>query len=573
MIEKKEEFHEESRAVGESSYINVNGKGNDISEPVVINERKLLFKIDVFVLSFVCLQFWINYVDRIGFTNAYISGMKESLHMKGDEFNITTTCFTVGYIIGMIPNNLILLVVSPRIWLSFCTFAWGFMTLSLYHVTTFRHCCAIRFFQALFESCTFTGTQLILGSWYKESELPIRTSIFTSSGLVGSMFSGFMQSSIFHHLDGKCNLEGWRWLFIIDFCVTMPIVIYGFIFFPGMPESHQNNNDTATNASNVGKSRWSTWLDKVSMARFVFSEQELQYARRRLPVRDETTTLDWSVAARTLKRWHWWLFSLIWVLGGENISFASNSTFALWLENQGYTLTQRNNYPSGIFAVGIVATVGSAVYLSKVPRARHWHVSIFMSVVMVIVAIMIRVSPLDPKVVFTAQYLGGVCYAGQSVFFAWANVVCYDDLQERAIVLASMNMFSGAVNAWWSLLFYAAQMVPGFVRGCYAMIGTAVSSAILSVIIRILEVKERNKKKDLPYMNANDMLCDDDILVEEDDDDDDEEEEEEGDDRYSGVARSDGGTYFGSKSNSPGFKLEQTSVRDLHVGKSSYLGS
>lgn len=458
-----------------------------------INERFLLFKIDLFVLSFVCLQYWINYVDRVGFTNAYVSGMKQDLNMVGNDFTVANTCFTVGYVIGMIPNNLMLLVIPPRIWLSFCTFSWGLLTLGMYHVTDFRQVCVIRFFQALFESCTFSGTHLILGSWYKENELPIRSAIFTSSGLVGSMFSGFMQSSIFHHLNGRNNLEGWRWLFIIDFCITVPIAVYGFFFFPGMPDS---NGDKRT---------------KYSMSTVIFSEEELRYARRRLPVRDETTALDRTVIFRVLKRWHWWMFSLVWILGGENLGFASNSTFALWLKNQQYSITHSNNYPSGIFAVGIVSTFASAIYMTKFRRARNWHIAVLISIIMCVVAIMIRSRPLDPKVQFTAQYLGGIAYAGQSVFFSWANIVCHDDLQERAIVLASMNMFSGAVNAWWSILFFSSSMVPRFERGCYALIATSVSCGIVSIVIRHLQIKSQNKKKEIGYIDANDIFTDDEM--------------------------------------------------------------
>lgn len=450
-------------------------------------KRRLFLKIDVFVLSFVCLQYWINYVDRVGFNNAYVSGMKETLNMQGNDLNITATCFTVGYIISMIPHNLLLLVIPPRIWLSFCTLAWGILTLGMYKVTSVGQCCAIRFFQGIFESCTFSGTHLILGSWYMENELPIRSAIFTSSGLIGSMFSGFMQTSIFKHLNNVNGLEGWRWLFIIDCCITIPIAIYGFIFFPGVPDGSDRAN-------------------RFSMTTYIFSKEELKYARRRLTARDESTKLDWSVITRVLKRWHWWLFSFIWVLGGENISFASNATFALWLANQDYSLSHRNNFPSGIYAVGIVATFASAIYLTKFRRARHWHIATFIAVAMCVVAIMIRSNPLSPKVMFTAQYLGGISYAGQAVFFAWANVVCHDDLQERAVVLASMNMFSGAVNAWWSILFYAATMVPKFENGCYALIATSVTSGIMSILIRFLQNKENARKKELPYTNANDML-------------------------------------------------------------------
>jgi len=459
-----------------------------------IRERFLLFKIDVFVLSFVCLQYWINYVDRVGFSNAYISGMKQDLDMKGNELNITNTCFTVGYIIGMIPNNLMLLVVPPRIWLSFCTFSWGLLTLGMYRVTSYQHCCVLRFFQAIFESCTFAGTHLILGSWYKENELPIRSAIFTSSGLIGSMFSGFMQVKIFNNLDGLQGLAGWRWLFIIDFCITIPIAIYGFIFFPGVPDSNRDGI-----------------LNKFSMSRYIFNEQELKFARRRLPARDETTSLDWSIIPRVLKRWHWYLFSLVWIFGGENLSFASNTTFALWLTNQNYSLSNRNNFPSGIYAVGIISTVMSALYLSKVKHARHWHISMVIAVVMCVVAIMIRSNATSPAVMFTAQYIGGIAYAGQAVFFAWANVVCHEDLQERAVVLASMNMFSSVVNSWWSLLFYAATMVPHYKNGCYAMIATAVASGITSIIIRALQTRDNVEKKPLPYINANDVVGQDEI--------------------------------------------------------------
>ena len=103
-----------------------------------VNRRFLLFKIDLFVLSFVCLQYWINYVDRVGFTNAYISGMKEDLNMVGNDLTLSNTVFTIGYIVGMIPNNLILLCIPPRIWLSFCTLAWGLLTLGMYRVTSFK---------------------------------------------------------------------------------------------------------------------------------------------------------------------------------------------------------------------------------------------------------------------------------------------------------------------------------------------------------------------------------------------------------------------------------------------------
>lgn len=439
--------------------------------PEDMAERKLLFKIDLLVMSFVCLNYWINYVDRSNIANAYISGMKEDLNMTGDDFNVINTVFYVGYIVSMVPNNIMLLKVPPRYWLSFCCFAWAMLTLGFYKVTSYKQMCVIRFFQACFESSTFAGTHLILGSWYNEHEINTRSATFTSSGLISIIFSGFMQGAIYTSMDGKRGLAGWRWLFIIDFLITLPICFYGLLCFPGSPDNMK--------------------------ASFFFSEEELILAKARLPPRKETK-LDLSVFKRVVGRWHWWLFSLLWVFGGENESFATNSLFALWLKYNKFTVQQSNHYPMGIAAVGVLATFTAAVYVDRTGGKRHWQIGILISLILLVVSIMTLAAPLKNNVFFVAQYLSGASYAGQAIFFAWANTVCRNDIEERAIVLASMNMFSGAINAWWSIVFYPATTVPKFRRGCYAMIGTTIATAVITALIVYLQKREARSHKVCP---------------------------------------------------------------------------
>lgn len=429
-------------------------------------ERRLLLKIDWFVLSFVCLNYWINYLDRSNYANAYVSGMKEDLNMQGFEFNTVNTCFTVGYTIGMIPNNIALLKFAPRYWLTFCSFSWGLLTLGLYKVTNYRQLCIIRFFQALFESSTFSGTHFILGSWYKECELTKRSAVFTSSGLIGSMFSGFMQSAIHNSLDGANGLAGWRWLFIIDFIITIPISLYGFICFPDVP---------------------------VRCNTLFFTPEERHLAISRLPLK-AATKLDVGVFKRVFGRWHWWLFTLLWAISGENEAFVTNSLFALWLQAEGYSISQRNNYPIGVYAIGIISTFFSSLYVDATGAKYHWHVAIWITTVMFVSTMLLLFKPLTKSYVFAAHYLSGVCFSGQSTFFAWVNVFCYNDMEERSIILASMNMFSSAVNAWWPLLFYKASSAPKFRPGCYAMLSTIFSSLVVAAVIRYLQLKEEKKK-------------------------------------------------------------------------------
>ena len=37
-------------------------------------------------------------------------------------------------------------------------------------------------------------------------------------------------------MDGLRGLSGWRWLFIIDGVITLPVAAYGFLFFPDTPK-------------------------------------------------------------------------------------------------------------------------------------------------------------------------------------------------------------------------------------------------------------------------------------------------------------------------------------------------
>jgi MFS transporter, ACS family, pantothenate transporter len=54
-------------------------------------ERRLIVKLDFFILSFCCLMYWVNYLDRANLNNAYVSGMKEDLNFQGTELNIINT--------------------------------------------------------------------------------------------------------------------------------------------------------------------------------------------------------------------------------------------------------------------------------------------------------------------------------------------------------------------------------------------------------------------------------------------------------------------------------------------------
>ncbi|EGO01798.1 hypothetical protein SERLA73DRAFT_103821 [Serpula lacrymans var. lacrymans S7.3] len=434
-------------------------------------ERRLLLKIDWFILSYCCLMYFVNYLDRANVNNAYVSGMKQELNMQGNDFNKINTVFTCGYIVGMIPNNLMLQVVSPRIWFPLMQIVWGVLTFCTSAVHNVEQIYAIRFFQGMAEASTFVGTHYILGSWYKPGELGKRSGIFTSSGLAGTLFSGLLQAAVYQNLGGVAHKSGWRWLFIIDGVITLPIAIYGFLVFPDVPNS--------TRA-------------------FYLTQEERELAYKRLESDTAQHKLSWDLFKRVLGKWRWYACSLLFAISGEVESFGSNNLMGQWLSAiGGYTVEQVDYYPSGVTAFGIVSTLVCATW-TDYTRAR-WPVLVWMCFSCTVAAICILVwsSPIGLK--FFAYYFAGAAYSGQATTFAWANQICADDHQERAIVLASMNMWNNAVNAWWPLLFYPATDAPRFRKGMIAMICTCVATLGVTWLVWYLERREhRVTRKEKP---------------------------------------------------------------------------
>lgn len=106
------------------------------------SEKKLLFKIDFFILTFGCLAYFTKWLDQANLSNAYVSGMKEDLKMYGTEYNLAVTFFQVGAILGGIPSNLLLTWVPPRILLPGCELLWAVLTIFTYKVTSYQQVCA-----------------------------------------------------------------------------------------------------------------------------------------------------------------------------------------------------------------------------------------------------------------------------------------------------------------------------------------------------------------------------------------------------------------------------------------------
>ncbi|KAK7989936.1 hypothetical protein PG989_010251 [Apiospora arundinis] len=434
-------------------------------------EKQLLFKIDFFILTYGCLAYFTKWLDQSNLSNAYVSGMREDLAMLGTEFNLAQTCFAVGQILGPIPANLLLTWIPPRFLLPGLELVWGMLTIGTYAITNVNQLYPIRFIIGFLEGSCFVGIQYVLGSWYKRTELGKRTAIFACAAYVGTMISGYLQSAVLASLDGKNGISAWRWVFIIDGIITIVIAAYGVIFFPDTPYTTK-----------------AFYLSAEDKARCI--ERLVEDGR------EETSNFTWDLFLRSVKSWQLYVLTVLWMFWNTTVGKVANTVMQLYLKNDpehSWTLYEVNNIPTAINGWNIVMVLLLNVYVDATGRR--------MAAVMLNIAILLfgticlvvwRI-PLGLRVV--AYMFAGLDGPLSPIFYSWANLLTAGDSQVRALTLAIMNSWGGAVSAVMQQFLYPVTDAPAFSKGFKASLVFVCGMCVWVVLVRVLELRAEHGKK------------------------------------------------------------------------------
>jgi MFS family permease len=204
--------------------------------PAHTTERKLITKIDLHVIPFLCIMYLLAFLDRVNIANANVFGLSKELGIvDGNKYNTALVIFFVPYILFEIPSNVILKKMKPRIWLSICMFGFGFVTMVQGFVSNYAGLLTTRFFLGVFETGMFPGAFYLIGMWYRRHEAQKRYSFFFSSTTLAGAFGGLLASAI-GKMDGVRGYKGWRWIFILEGLLTIIVSFFFFFLLPNFPE-------------------------------------------------------------------------------------------------------------------------------------------------------------------------------------------------------------------------------------------------------------------------------------------------------------------------------------------------
>ncbi|KAF4869121.1 Pantothenate transporter liz1 [Colletotrichum siamense] len=425
-------------------------------------ERALVRKLDFGILICATLGWWMKYIDQSNITNAYVSGMKEDLNIKGNEYTYMLMCYTIAFAIMQIPANMIALKVRPRICLVVCELGWTAFTFAQAAAQTSNQMYAFRFMVGLFESPFSPIIIFLLGSWYTKTELAKRVAVWHVTGFFGQATSGFLQAGIHKGLDGHLGMAGWRWMYIICGCMSLPIALSVWFLLPDYP-----HNTTA-------------WY---------ITEEDKQLAMQRsakLGRVEITGVMDLKLVKRMFGNWRWWVLCLMYIFYGN--SCQANNYFAIYLRENGYSVTQRNVIPACANLVTMVTDFSWGFMSDLTGNRPLWMIGPLLGTTVVGSSILTAYPASDGARV--AGFFLVACGYVTAVTWTWANEVNNGNAEERALTISSMNGLFYATNSFLPILIFPQTMAPKFERGFPSILSFALAAVVLVLVADFLHKRQ-----------------------------------------------------------------------------------
>lgn len=217
------------------------------AEEKVVIDRKLLWKLDLRLIPWLCFLYLISFLDRTNIGNAKLDGLQKSLHITGGQYNACLSIFFVSYALFEPLTNVLLKRLRPSIFIPIIMSLWGVTMVTMGLTHNFQGMMAARFFLGTCEAGLFPGINYYLSCWYRREELGIRAAIFFSAAAVSGSFGGLLAAAI-GKMGGIGNKQGWAWIFILEGLATVLVGLLSFFLVFDFP-------DEATFLSGVDRER------------------------------------------------------------------------------------------------------------------------------------------------------------------------------------------------------------------------------------------------------------------------------------------------------------------------------
>lgn len=184
-------------------------------------KRKIFWRI----VPFIFVLYIISFLDRVNVSYAILT-MSKDLHFTATIFGLGAGIFFIGYLIFQIPVTVWVERKSARKWIGRILIGWGIIVIITSFINTDSQFYVLRFLLGLGEAGFFPALIVYISHWFSAKQRATIISILIGATATAQVIGSPISTQILtlHWL----NLEGWRWLFIIE---GLPAVIMGAIAY------------------------------------------------------------------------------------------------------------------------------------------------------------------------------------------------------------------------------------------------------------------------------------------------------------------------------------------------------
>ncbi|KAG4281252.1 hypothetical protein FPRO06_10157 [Fusarium proliferatum] len=464
-VENKQSFEHDDNIVDPKEDSMANGE----YVPDTEEEKKLVRKIDLFILPMMWFMYLMSYMDRTNVGNARIAGMDKDLNLDSNKYSIVLVVFFVGYVVFEVPSNMILTRTRPSRYLPGIMFVWGGVTIAMAFTRTYEHMIGFRILMGVLESGFAPGVLLLLSSWYKSEEQSKRFAVYISAAILSGAFGGLLAGSITSGLDGAHGKAGWRWLFVVEGAATMGVAVIAYFVLPDFP----------ANTSRL----------KFSQAEIDLAIRRLQHDRPQVHSEDESKVGHWQAFKLSMTNWRTWLFVVGYmaIVGSSTLSYF----YPTLVKGLGYESTAAQYMTIPIFGVAFVVTALTGYFADKNSKWRGVILCAWMSIAMLCAIIICVVYN------FKARYallviMAAALWASNGLSLSYASITFGSmPTETRAISLAFVNAMGNLAQIYGAYLFPASEK-PKYLKGFGVISGLCFTGAVSYILLHVfLQGKKR----------------------------------------------------------------------------------
>lgn len=293
-------------------------------------EKKLVRKLDVYLIPWLAFLYLLAFLDRANIGNAKLEGLQKSLKIDDQQYLWGLTIFFISYAFFEVPSNILLKRLKPHIWLPAIMVAWGLVMTLMGLMENYAGLLACRWFLGVFEAGLFPGVNYYLSCWYKRTEFGIRAAVFFSAATVSGAFGGLLAAGI-AQMSGTGGKLGWAWIFILEGIATVIAAIASYWIIQDFP-------DTAT------------FLTERERAQVIWRLQQDQQASA------AGEKFEWKYILQAFLDIKTWMACLIY-MGCDGALYAFSLFLPTIIKELGYTATLAQLYSVPPYVGAAITTI------------------------------------------------------------------------------------------------------------------------------------------------------------------------------------------------------------------------